>query len=317
MGLMRITDKYRQIYFDEIASKCRGIILEYSPVTNTHEFHPFSHGTGPNAVEQLGRIMRQNLLFYCYGEEEIVSHYEEKTFSDLEKAAQHAYKWRLPERPLKSDGLPGEVLLDLLIQLYIPAAFKLAVRPMLRQFDNNEIKGYDLAYFTLSDKDEIALWLGQAKLGDKSYCKTGIHTDLVQKFTEDYLSAQLFFVCDKPAGTTPEAKRISSIINKINIANTNKPDAMRQVALTKCFNDNHITVYVPCLLAYGAECVYKNPPEIYAHIERECSEMQSYFLSHKYTFSGFTPRILFYIFPIEDIARIRDKEGGFYAGLRK
>lgn len=314
---MKIIDRYRQIYFDEIVSKCKGIILEYSPTANTHEFHPFSHGAGPHAVEQLGRIMRQNLLFYCYGEEEIVSHYEQGTFSNLEEAAQHAYEWRLPKRSLTSDGLPGEVLLDLLVQLYAPAPFKLAVRPMLRQFDNNEIKGYDLAYFTLSDKGEIALWLGQAKLGDKMYCKTGIHTDLVKKFAEDYFSTQLFFVCDKPAGTTPEAKTLSSIINKINIANAKETDTIRQAALMKCFAEYHISVYIPCLLAYGAECVYKDPSEICAQIEQESSEMQSYFLSHKYTFSGFAPHILFYIFPIEDIARLRDKGSGFYAGLRK
>lgn len=54
---------------------------------------------------------------------------------------------RLSVWPIQTDGLPSEVLLNLLIQLYIPGSYKMAVRPLLRQQDNNEIKGYDLTYF--------------------------------------------------------------------------------------------------------------------------------------------------------------------------
>ena len=75
------------------------------------------------------------------------------------------------------DGLLSEVLLDMLIQIYEPGANKLAIRTLFRQHDNNEIKGYDLTYLTKYN-GKYTLWLGQAKLGKKSYCRDSIHEDL-------------------------------------------------------------------------------------------------------------------------------------------
>lgn len=140
-----------------------------------------------DAVEQLAELMRLNLFFYAYSEEVIVDYYERDRFSSMERAAKYAYRNRLPKRAEIKDGLPSEALLDLLVQLYNPSAYKLAVRTILRQDDNNEIKGFDLTYFTRDDNG-ISLWLGQAKLGGKDYCKSGINDDLLKKFKSEYLS---------------------------------------------------------------------------------------------------------------------------------
>lgn len=312
---MTIAEKYYKIYADEIATKSSGIIIKYSPVTNQHMFCPFSHAAGTSSVEDLAQIMRKNLLFYCYGEEEVVKHYERSSFLDLEQAAQYAFQSRLPVRPLNSDGLPSEVLLDLLVQLYTPNAYKLAVRPLFRQQDNNEIKGYDLTYFTASEQS-VELWLGQAKLGEKGYCKQGIHSDLLSKFKDNYLCRQMFFVCDKPVGASPEADKLTTIINCVNLATLNQNDAARQQALLNCFQENNISIIIPCLMAYGAGSVYSNINEILEKVEAETAEIQKYFLKNKYDFLGFYPKILFYIFPIEDIERLRDTKRGFYRGLR-
>ncbi|SHH57323.1 protein of unknown function [Sporobacter termitidis DSM 10068] len=312
---MSISDEYREIYVKEIVDKSRGIIFKYSPVSNRHEFQPLSHAVSPQAVEQLCGLMRKNLLFYCYGEDEVVKHYKKKTFADLDTAAQYAYKMRLPKRPVNADGIPSEVLLDLLIQIYTPNAYKLAVRALMRQKDNNEIKGYDLTYFSLID-DNIGLWLGQAKLGDKSYCKDDISKDLLDKFSREYLSEQVFFVCDKQTGTTDECEHLTDIINRVNIATLKQEPISRQKTLLECFQQNRISIYIPCLLAYGQASVYKTAAEIFQKIEDENKEMQTYFLKHSYSFSGFDPKIIFYIFPIEDIDRLRDAESGFYCGLR-
>ena len=66
--------------------------------------------------------MRDNLLFYSFGEDEIVEAYENGKFSSLEQAAKYAYKNRLPHRDPKQDGLPSEILLDLLIQIFLSLA---------------------------------------------------------------------------------------------------------------------------------------------------------------------------------------------------
>lgn len=312
---MNISECYRKIYEEEIMPLSKGVILTYSPLTNKYFFQPFSHNTDLDCIEQLSTLMRKNMLFYCYGEEEVVTHYQKGTFSDLEQAAKFAYINRLPNRLANSDGLPGEVLLDLLVQLYEKNSYKLAVRPILRQYDDNEIKGYDLTYFSFMDGN-ITLWLGQAKLGVKKYCKNGIHTDLIEKFKKEYLSKQMFFVCDKQVGVTKESQAITDVVNQINIATFEEDDARRAVALLECFNNNNITINIPCLAAYEESDVYCDSSCIYQKIENQLNEIQRYFSNKDYSFEGFDPRIILYIFPLKDIAKLRDNEGGFYHGLR-
>jgi len=310
-----LAEEYKKIYESEIFPISKGIILTYSPLANKYLFQPYSHNIDTDCIEQLCALMRQNMLFYCYGEEEVVTHYQKGTFADLEQAAQFAYKNRLPERHAKSDGLPGEVLLDLLLQIYEKDAFKLAVRPILRQNDDNEIKGYDLTYFTMHN-GKIVLWLGQAKLGQKAYCKSGIHSDLLEKFKKEYLSGQMFFVCDKQVGVSKESQMITDIINKINIATLKENDADRATALLECFITNNITINIPCLMAYEENDVYCDVSCLYQKIENQMEDMQRYFTKHTYSFEGFSPQIILYIFPLKDLEKLRDNKVGFYHGLR-
>ena len=293
----------------------KGVILTYCPFTDKYLFQPFSHNAEADCIEKLSTLMRQNMIFYCYGEEEIVTHYKKGTFSDLETAAKVAYKSRIPKRHANSDGLPGEVLLDLLLQLYEKDAYKIAVRPILRQDDNIEIKGYDLAYFTLKN-EKIILWLGQAKLGKKDYCKNGIHVDLLEKFKKEYLSGQMFFICDKQVGTTEESQIITDIINKINVATISEDESVRVNTLLDCFTKNNISINIPCLLAYEESDVYSDESCINQKIKNQLKEMQQYFTKNIYLFEGFNPQIILYIFPLKDLTKLRNNEGGFYSGLR-
>lgn len=312
---MDIAAEYRKIYNSEMLPASKGIIFLYNPATNKYNFKPFSHNIGEDCVERLSSLMRKNLLFYCYGEDEVIHHYQRGTFSSLEQAAKYAYKNRLPKRLAESDGLPGEVLLDLLIQLYENDTYKLAVRPIMRQNDNNEIKGYDLAYFTLSD-GQISLWLGQAKLGQKNYCKSGIHEDLLDKFQKDYLSNQVFFVCDKQIGLTEESLVITDMVNKINVITIEEDETKRETALLQCFKQNNVSINIPCLMAYEESEVYCDASCIVQKIDEELLDIQRFFMKKSYFFSGFSPNIIIYIFPIKDVQKLRDNSGGFYSGLR-
>ena len=235
-------------------------------------------------------------------------------FESLQESAKFAFKQRLPDRSEINDGLPSEVLLDLLIQMYTPNAYKLAVRTLFRQNDNNEIKGYDSTYFTRDEKG-FSLWLGQAKLGGETYCKDSIHKDLLDKFKDVYLSKQLFFVCDKPVELTDDAKEILRIINRLNIASMEENEKARAKKLIECLNSEKIKIKIPCLLAYGKSDVYENASELYAKVILEAEAIRDYYKKHTYIFEGFDPEIVFYVFPIESIKRLRDKEKGFYAGL--
>lgn len=311
---MTISEEYKSIFEKEIIQKSKGIIFSFSPILDEYKYNSYSHGISDTAVEDLGELMRHSLFFYAFGEEEVVSYYKKDRFSSMQQAAKYSYQQRLPNRANTTDGLPSEVLLDLLIQLYNPNAYKLAVRTLFRQDDNNEIKGYDLTYFT-KDETGISLWLGQAKLGKKSYCKSSIHRDLLEKYKKEYLTKQLFFICDKRIEITDDAKSILEIIEKINIIMMDADESSRADYLIDYFKKHHINIKIPCLLAYGNGTVYADAGKIYNEIQKEVDSIKQYYAKHTYLFEGFSPEIVFYIFPIESIDRLRDKEHGFYAGL--
>lgn len=311
---------YKEIFQKEIIQKSQGVIFSYSPVTDqykykyTCQYHPNHHDFSKTAVKDLGELMRHNLFFYAFGEEEVVYYYNKDRFSSLQEAAKYSYQQRLPKRADINDGLPGEVLLDLLVQLYNPNVHKLAVRTLFRQDDNNEIKGYDLTYFT-KDETGISLWLGQAKLGEKNYCKSSIHKDLLEKFKKEYLAKQLFFVCDKRIGITDEAKAILETIEEINLRMINADNNNRSDQLINYFKQHNIKIKIPCLLAYGKDTVYADKKKAFEKIQAEVYSIRQYYSENNYTFDGFAPDIVFYILPIKNIKDLRDKGTGFYAGL--
>lgn len=183
--------EYQAIFDKEIVQKSKSIIFSFNPENDVYQFKPYAHAFSETSVEDLAELMRHNLLFYAFGEEEVVNLYNTNLFESMEHAAKYAYNQRLPKRSETTDGLLSEALLDLLIQIYNPNAYKLAVRTLFRQDDNNEIKGYDLTYF-VKDESAVTLWLGQAKLGSKDYCKSDISKDLMKKYTSEYLAKQLF-----------------------------------------------------------------------------------------------------------------------------
>lgn len=165
------------------------------------------------------------------------------------------------------------------------------------------------------DETGVSLWLGQAKLGGKAYCKTDINKDLLEKFTAEYLSKQIFFVCEKRVSLTDDTKAILEAIEEINIRSMEDDATLRGKKLLDYFKSEGIRIKIPCLLAYGEETVYKDARALCQMIDRETDSIRDYFNAHTYAFQGFSPEIVFYVFPIESIARLRDKEAGFYAGL--
>ena len=181
VNTVSISKKYQKLYSKYICDDFKQEIAIYDKVNEINFFQPLSHNCKEKCENKcnhqchksLGKLMRKNIVFYCYGEDEIVTNFENKLFSNLENAVKYTYKNRLPERQANQDGLPSEVLLDAIIQTMMPNSYKMAVRTIFRQNDNNEIKGYDLTYFT-NTNGKITIWLGQAKLGSMQYCKNGI-----------------------------------------------------------------------------------------------------------------------------------------------
>lgn len=259
--------------------------------------------------------MRNNLPFYCYGESEIVQEYMQGRLDDLEKCAKYAYVQRLPKRQGKFDGLLSEVLLDLLIEIFEPLATKLALRTIFRQDDNSEIKGYDLTYLSESKDGTISLWLGQAKMGGYQYCLSGIHDDLLSKYTTSYFARQIYFLCDKPYATSKESKQLLGIVNELNRSMIDSPADKREGALVKLFERENILIKVPCLLAFENKLLYSDPGNLYFNLCKEIEKIRLFYSKKNYSSLVLKPHIMFMVFPLNSIDEIRGKRG-FYDGLR-
>lgn len=318
--IMSIAEEYRKIYDKEICTELKREIAIYDEEKGLHSYQPLSHNCTYNCVSKcnhdcykgLGCLMRKNIIFYCYGEEEIVTNFNNGLFADLERATKSAYRLRLPKRKPNQDGLPSEVLLDAIIQSIVPDAYKMAVRTIFRQDDNNEIKGYDLTYFT-NQNGEITLWLGQAKLGSKQYCKNGILDDLDKKYNKLYMAKQIYFMADKPASLTEEGKQIATLLNQLNMLNALENDKNRAEQLMQFLIQENIKICISCLLAYEKTEIYGDISNFEEKVKCEIEWAKKTF-ENSILPNEIVTKIIFIIFPLDDVDALRGDEG-FYAGL--
>ncbi len=158
---MSIIEEYRKLYEKHIVQNAKIHIVRYNPSKHKYLYKPYSHIVAEDAIDKLSKLIIDNMVFYAFSEEEIVEQNNRfGLLDDLEAAAKYAYEQRLPKRKkADTDGTAGEVLLDILIQVFEPISQKLIARAKYKQQgDNNEIKGYDVLYFTKSNS-EISLWL--------------------------------------------------------------------------------------------------------------------------------------------------------------
>lgn len=214
----------------------------------------------------------------------------------------------LPKRKkAKSDGTMGEVLLDIFIQLASQNTQKLIARAKHTEINTKkEITGYDALYFT-KDMTGISLWLGQAKAGQKGYCKSSIIKDLKEKYTREYFADTAFYIADK--NEAPELGDLLSEINRICLmAQLNKWNKEEKVEkLIQVLQAKQVRIRITCLIAYSQK-IYSDKTKLEAYIEAEVKEMADEVDAEKFPIEiGTDFDIVFYIMPIEDVDYIRDK----------
>lgn len=71
---MTAYQKYNSIYEKEIIQKSKGVVFSFSLLKEKHTYQPYCHDIANDAVEKLGELMRRNLLFYAFGEDEVIAY---------------------------------------------------------------------------------------------------------------------------------------------------------------------------------------------------------------------------------------------------
>ena len=302
---------YKDLYKSHISDKANYIIIKYDPTKNNYQYRPYSHYATPDAIDNLSKLIIDDMVFYAFTEEEIVNYHNQfGLLDDMKKAAKFAYESRIPKRKNpNTDGTPGEVLLDILIQVYEPQSEKLIARAKYKQLgDNSEIKNYDAMYFT-RDKDNIYLWLGQVKSGSCSYCKSDIKDDLNKKYVLDYLAKSMFYIAQRN-----ENNSLTPILNQINkiyfdAIDSNWSQEYKVQKIVELFNDNNIKLMIPCLLAYTAD-IYSSQSELECRVNSCTEEIVDYFDSLSFDINEkLNYEILYYVFPIQNVQILREKVG--------
>lgn len=308
-GIDVMAKTYKEIYNELIGKKFRAAIISYKPHKGTYEYLGYSHRAETNALNDIAELIIGDMVFYAFSENEILRLNDDiNLLSDLRTAAKYAYIERLPKREKeKSDGTMGEVLLDIFIQLAAQNTQKLIARAKHTEINTRkEITGYDALYFT-KDISGISLWLGQAKAGQKNYCKGSIIKDLKEKYTKEYFADTAFYIADK--NEAPELGELLSKINKICfLAQLNKLSKEEKIKeLFQILQDTHVKIRIPCLIAYSRK-IYSDRKRLKAFIEAEVKEIVAEFDTQKFPIEmGSDYDIVFYIMPIEDVDCIRNK----------
>lgn len=300
---------YKEIYNTLLGGKFNTVIIGYKPHQQEYKYLGYSHKAEKNALDDVVELIIDDMIFYTYSEKEILKMNDDMgVLSNLRAAAKYAYRERLPKREnAKSDGLVGEVLLDIFIQLATPNTKKLIARAKHTEIGSKkEITGYDALYFT-KDDEGISLWLGQAKAGQKAYCKKSIVADLNEKYTEEYFADIAFYIADKN-----ESDELGELLREINIIcyeaqveGWNKKDKIKR--LMQVLESFRVNIKIPCLIVYSKN-IYQDEKKLKAYVEAEIEEIVKEFDSRKFSIEiGLPYEIIFYIMPVEDIDYIRNK----------
>lgn len=307
---MGIFEEYRELYEKHIVAKAKLVIVKYVPIKHQYEYKPYSHNVSSDAMDKLSELIIENMVFYAFSEDEIIEQNNKFGLLDnLTSAARYAYEQRLPKRKNpNTDGTAGEVLLDILIQVFEPISQKLIARAKYKQQgDNNEIKGYDALYF-VKNKEEISLWLGQVKTGACSYCKTSIVDDLNTKYVLDYFCNSVFYIADK-ADKSSDLIKILSEVNMIcfKSAQLNWNDETKKKALIDLLKNKKIKLKIPCLLAYTRD-IYSDDTALSIKIEDCVQEMVDEFDKTDFNIiNELEYELMFFVFPLSDVKILRQK----------
>ena len=169
-----------------------------------------------------------------------------------------------------------------------------------------EITGYDALYFTI-EGSEICLWLGQAKAGQKNYCKTSIVEDLQEKYKKDYFADTAFYIADRN-----EAKELENLLEEINkicyLTQVKKWNSNQKFdKLVDVLKNNRVKLKIPCLISYTKD-IYIDKNRLKQFINAEINDIISEFDTKVFPIDvGLDYEIVFYILPVKDVDYIRNK----------
>lgn len=286
----------------------------------------FIHNSNDESIKLIIESIAKFILFSAYSKSEIEEIFEEVSNDKIFKLVEIAYEQRYPNRRKSGaqNGIFSEVLLDLILTLFYNVTDKFSLRHIYRQkTDKQEIKGYDTLLFFNTETKDKKIVLGQAKMGNLSYCLPEIISDIKKSIDTLYFSDQIYFYADKLVdGLSDDVKKILKDINKIGKLNDvesynckEEKIRLRNQKLVDYLETNKIEIIIPCLVCFENHKIYddkitKKDINDYIYNQIYCkiyNDIRAWLEKEKINFNF---SIFLVIFPFKDLNQIRNEETG-------
>ena len=262
------------------------IIVKNSNIKNDKNSFHLDFESETYRQSELIKLIRDTVIYFALTKDEL-SKINSESFSQFQTRA-----WkRISDRPKEKKGDYGELLLFLILEVFYPAR-KLITKVRLRSSFGDEIKGYDCAHFSIDEKADICLWLGEAK------------------FHQDFSSAIFKAVESLNEHITDKAiKDELSILEGNNCEIEEETRAKIEEYLNSGLSLDKMKFKIPILLTYDCEIV-KNHSNICDAFIQEIKEdlEKKYSIIDKKKIS-LKPNIElhFIIFPLESVKEIKEE----------
>ncbi len=296
---------FLKTYLSDLFKNYQKVICKYDAQIENYKYIPLTHVKDIDWSDKMSNLLIKNLLNYCYYEKELKS----ENFTNITKLEDYlaeATLERLNKRLNESsDGLVGELLLDLMLREEYRNCNTLLCRPLFQQKEKikTELTGYDSLLF-IEQNGKLSLLFGQAKAGNYYYCKKGIQEDLNTKYKKTYFGKMMCYIKERQTQIVNN-KKITELLTKINkiCIDLLRFPTEKHNKICDLIKEENVKLIIPCLLFYNNPSLYSQDIECF--LDTELKKIIGFFDELDFNIELYNYEIVFYIFPTINVSEIR------------
>ncbi len=276
-----------------IPAKTQDIVFRFESALDkgTNCFH-LNYDSGRYREDELVKLIRDAIPSFALTHDEYEQYMKERAISEANSRAVN----RISKAHKYAKGDYGELLLFLILEAFENAP-KFVTKVKLRSSKGDQVKGYDCAHFTVSDSDQVTLWLGEAKFHQNVRSGVADAIKSLKEHTEGaYLRDELDLLYD-------------NVEKNSNISQHYYDVLMPFLRKTRSLDD--VTINIPVLLTYDSNAISKSishtSKDFSKLLEAELLNISSTHLKGKEWPQHQSTNIIFYVFPLKSVATIKQK----------
>jgi hypothetical protein len=245
--------------------------------------------SGAYRQEELIAVLRDALPHFGLTHEEYLRLKNDDDIGEMYRLAMS----RISKAKAFKKGDYGELLLFLMLYFNYDAQ-RFVTKVRLRSSSKDQIKGFDCAHFTVSDSDEVRLWLGEVKFY-KSFSGAikDVCDEIQEHIDEGYLKDEFSILCPNI-----EANH-----------NVDLPEIIEEY-LDNSVPLDQVKIVIPALVTYETALIkkYQSIDEFFRErFEKHFQQQFKYIEENVEITLPNNIEVFFVLLPLEDVAAIKNK----------